>query len=46
VTPPTDQVYGERFSRLVDPVGYVWLIGHAIEARVRRPLRGRRRVGA
>ncbi|MEZ5657145.1 MAG: VOC family protein [Burkholderiaceae bacterium] len=30
--PPTDQFYGERSSRLLDPFGHQWLIGHEIEA--------------
>lgn len=30
--PPTDQFYGERASRLRDPFGHQWLIGHQIEA--------------
>lgn len=29
---PTDQFYGERSSRLRDPFGYAWLLGHQIEA--------------
>lgn len=32
LTPPTDQFYGERASRLRDPFGHQWLIGHEIEA--------------
>ena len=30
--PPTDQFYGERSCRVLDPFGHQWLIGHAIEA--------------
>lgn len=30
--PPTDQFYGERSARLLDPFGHQWLIGHEIEA--------------
>lgn len=30
--PPADQFYGERASRLRDPYGHQWLIGHQIEA--------------
>lgn len=30
--PPTDQFYGERSARLLDPYGHQWLIGHEIEA--------------
>jgi uncharacterized glyoxalase superfamily protein PhnB len=30
--PPTDQFYGERSSRVVDPFGHEWLLGHSIEA--------------
>lgn len=30
--PPTDQFYGERSSRVRDPFGHTWLIGHQIEA--------------
>lgn len=30
--PPTDQFYGERSARLMDPYGHQWLIGHEIEA--------------
>jgi PhnB protein len=29
---PTDQFYGERSARLLDPFGHAWLIGHEIEA--------------
>lgn len=29
--PPTDQFYGERSCRLVDPFGHQWLLGHEIE---------------
>ena len=29
---PTDQFYGERSCRLIDPFGHYWLIGHQIEA--------------
>ena len=29
--PPTDQFYGERSSRLLDPFGHTWLIGHELE---------------
>lgn len=29
--PPTDQFYGERSSRVIDPFGHQWLIGHSIE---------------
>jgi uncharacterized glyoxalase superfamily protein PhnB len=31
VTPPTEHFYGERSCRLIDPFGYVWLVGHSIE---------------
>ena len=30
--PPTDQFYGERSCRLLDPYGHTWLLGHEIEA--------------
>jgi uncharacterized glyoxalase superfamily protein PhnB len=30
--PPTDQFYGERSCRVLDPFGHQWLIGHEIEA--------------
>lgn len=30
-TPPTDQFYGERSCRVVDPFGHQWLLGHEIE---------------
>ena len=29
---PTDQFYGERSSRVRDPFGHEWLLGHSIEA--------------
>jgi PhnB protein len=29
--PPTDQFYGERSCRILDPFGHTWLIGHEIE---------------
>ena len=29
---PTDQFYGERSCRVLDPFGHQWLIGHEIEA--------------
>jgi len=29
--PPTDQFYGERSCRLLDPFGHQWLLGHEIE---------------
>ncbi|MEZ5738337.1 MAG: VOC family protein [Burkholderiaceae bacterium] len=29
--PPTDHFYGERSSRVLDPFGHTWLIGHEIE---------------
>jgi uncharacterized glyoxalase superfamily protein PhnB len=29
--PPTDQFYGERSARVLDPFGHEWLIGHEIE---------------
>ena len=29
--PPADQFYGERSSRLRDPFGHAWLLGHSIE---------------
>jgi PhnB protein len=28
---PTDQFYGERSSRVRDPFGHEWLLGHSIE---------------
>lgn len=28
---PTDQFYGERSSRVLDPFGHQWMIGHEIE---------------
>jgi len=28
---PTDQFYGERSCKLLDPFGYTWLLGHSIE---------------
>ena len=31
VMPPTDQFYGERSCKLLDPFGHEWLIGHSIE---------------
>lgn len=31
IMPPTDQFYGERACRLLDPFGHAWLIGHTIE---------------
>lgn len=30
--PPTDQFYGERACRVLDPFGHQWLLGHQIEA--------------
>jgi PhnB protein len=30
--PPTDQFYGERSCRVLDPFGHQWLLGHQIEA--------------
>lgn len=29
--PPTDQFYGERSCRVLDPFGHQWLLGHEIE---------------
>ena len=29
--PPTDQFYGERACRVLDPFGHQWLLGHEIE---------------
>jgi PhnB protein len=29
--PPTDQFYGERSCRVLDPFGHQWLIGHELE---------------
>ncbi len=29
--PPTDQFYGERSAKLVDPWGCEWLVGHSLE---------------
>jgi PhnB protein len=29
--PPSDQFYGERSAKIVDPWGCEWLIGHSIE---------------
>jgi PhnB protein len=31
VMKPTDQFYGERSSRVRDPFGHEWLLGHSIE---------------
>jgi uncharacterized glyoxalase superfamily protein PhnB len=30
--PPTDQFYGERSCRVLDPFGHQWLLGHEIES--------------
>jgi PhnB protein len=32
VMQPTDQFYGERSAKVLDPFGHEWLIGHQIEA--------------
>jgi uncharacterized glyoxalase superfamily protein PhnB len=31
VMPPTDQFYGERAAKIVDPFGHEWLLGSQIE---------------
>lgn len=31
IMPPTDQFYGERSAKVLDPFGHEWLLGHEIE---------------
>jgi hypothetical protein len=30
-TPPTDQFYGERSSKVIDPFGHEWYLGSRVE---------------
>lgn len=41
LTPPTDQFYGERSSKIRDPFGHVWLIGSSIETLTKEEMQRR-----